>query len=62
MQVNSLPRPTHTTRTTTPPLPQVQVNNLLKFLMQLYFKPTTAKMLSNLKVRAFLPLCVLLSS
>lgn len=28
-----------------------QVNNLLKFLMQLYFKPTTAKMLSNLKVR-----------
>ncbi len=39
-----------------------QVNNLLKFLMQLYFKPTTAKMLSNLKVRARLPLCVLLSS
>ncbi|KAI7844758.1 hypothetical protein COHA_001640 [Chlorella ohadii] len=26
------------------------VNNLLKFLMQLYFKPTTAKMLSNLKI------------
>lgn len=30
----------------------MQVNNLLKFLMQLYFKPTTAKMLSNLKVGA----------
>ena len=27
------------------------VNNYLKFGMQLYFKPTTAKMLSNLKVR-----------
>jgi hypothetical protein len=27
------------------------VNNYLKFVMQLYFKPTTAKMLSNLKVR-----------
>lgn len=26
------------------------VNNYLKFAMQLYFKPTTAKMLSNLKV------------
>jgi len=26
------------------------VNNYLKFVMQLYFKPTTAKMLSNLKV------------
>jgi hypothetical protein len=25
------------------------VNNYLKFLMQLYFRPTTAKMLSNLK-------------
>lgn len=30
--------------------PAPQVNNLLKFLMQLYFRPTTAKMLSNLKV------------
>lgn len=29
----------------------LQVNNYLKFLMQLYFRPTTAKMLSNLKVR-----------
>lgn len=28
------------------------INNYLKFAMQLYFKPTTAKMLSNLKVRA----------
>ena len=28
------------------------VNNYLKFVMQLYFKPTTAKMLSNLKVRS----------
>lgn len=28
------------------------VNNYLKFGMQLYFKPTTAKMLSNMKVRA----------
>ena len=28
------------------------VNNYLKFAMQLYFKPTTAKMLGNLKVRA----------
>ena len=27
------------------------VNNYMKFAMQLYFKPTTAKMLSNLKVR-----------
>ncbi len=27
------------------------VNNYLKFAMQLYFKPTTAKMLSNLKAR-----------
>jgi hypothetical protein len=27
------------------------VNNYLKFSMQLFFKPTTAKMLSNLKVR-----------
>ena len=26
------------------------VNNYLKFAMQLYFKPTTAKMLGNLKV------------
>ena len=26
------------------------VNNYLKFIMQLYFKPTTAKMLSNLKI------------
>lgn len=26
------------------------VNNYLKFGMQLYFKPTTAKMLSNMKV------------
>lgn len=26
------------------------LNNYLKFAMQLYFKPTTAKMLSNLKV------------
>lgn len=26
------------------------INNYLKFAMQLYFKPTTAKMLSNLKV------------
>lgn len=25
------------------------INNYLKFAMQLYFKPTTAKMLSNLK-------------
>ena len=28
------------------------VNNYLKFAMQLYFKPTTAKMLSNLKGRS----------
>ena len=28
----------------------MQVNNYLKFAMQLFFKPTTAKMLSNLKV------------
>jgi hypothetical protein len=27
------------------------VNNYLKFAMQLYFKPTTAKMLGNLKAR-----------
>ena len=26
------------------------MNNYLKFIMQLYFKPTTAKMLSNLKI------------
>jgi drug/metabolite transporter (DMT)-like permease len=26
------------------------INNYLKFIMQLYFKPTTAKMLSNLKI------------
>ena len=26
------------------------INNYLKFAMQLYFKPTTAKMLGNLKV------------
>jgi hypothetical protein len=34
----------------------LQVNNYLKFAMQLFFKPTTAKMLSNLKVGA---LCTL---
>lgn len=28
------------------------LNNYLKFMMQLYFKPTTAKMLANLKVHA----------
>ncbi len=28
----------------------LQVNNYLKFAMQLFFKPTTAKMLGNLKV------------
>ncbi|EFN56541.1 hypothetical protein CHLNCDRAFT_22063 [Chlorella variabilis] len=41
------------------------VNNYLKFLMQLYFKPTTAKMLSNLKARrwgAILVIAVLLRS
>lgn len=27
------------------------INNYLKFLMQLYFKPTTTKMLGNLKVK-----------
>lgn len=27
------------------------INNYLKFAMQLYFKPTTAKMLSNMKAR-----------
>lgn len=26
------------------------LNNYLKFMLQLYFKPTTAKMLGNLKV------------
>lgn len=34
------------------------VNNSLKFAMQLFFKPTTAKMLGNLKARSpspFLP-------
>ncbi len=31
------------------------VNNYLKFAMQLYFKPTTAKMLGNLKVPALAP-------
>ena len=34
------------------------VNNYLKFAMQLYFKPTTAKMLGNLKV--WLPLTLLI--
>ena len=35
-----------------PPLPQAlyAVNNNLKFAMQLFFKPTTTKMLGNLKV------------
>ena len=28
------------------------VNNSLKFAMQLFFKPTTAKMLGNLKARS----------
>lgn len=40
------------------------INNYLKFAMQLYFKPTTAKMLSNLKVgchrRAWPPLRTIL--
>ena len=31
------------------------VNNYLKFAMQLYFKPTTAKMLGNLKVPRLAP-------
>ena len=36
-----------------PRLPsRLQINNYLKFAMQLFFKPTTAKMLSNLKVRS----------
>ena len=40
------------------------VNNYLKFAMQLYFKPTTAKMLSNLKVCVMSPLghCSAISS
>lgn len=33
------------------------INNYLKFVMQLYFKPTTAKMLSNLKVWKPLDVC-----
>lgn len=31
------------------------INNYLKFAMQLYFKPTTAKMLSNMKACFCLP-------
>ena len=34
------------------------VNNYLKFAMQLYFKPTTAKMLGNLKVCLSLTLLI----
>ena len=34
------------------------VNNYLKFAMQLYFKPTTAKMLGNLKVCLCLSACL----
>lgn len=34
------------------------VNNYLKFAMQLYFKPTTAKMLGNLKVCLRLSACL----
>ena len=44
------------------------INNYLKFVMQLYFKPTTAKMLSNLKVcfcteyvYSFMRVCIELS-
>lgn len=33
------------------------INNYLKFAMQLYFKPTTAKMLGNLKVGRLLRFC-----
>ena len=36
------------------------VNNWLKFMMQLYFNPTTAKMLGNLKVNQQTALCALL--
>ena len=31
------------------------MNNYFKFAMQLYFKPTTAKMLTNLKVDRWQP-------
>jgi hypothetical protein len=31
------------------------VNNYLKFIMQLYFRPATVKMLSNLKAGAYTP-------
>lgn len=37
------------------------VNNYLKFVMQLYFKPTTAKMLGNLKVCALSVICDLVN-
>ena len=44
-------RQCHHNRLLAVPAGLYSVNNYLKFAMQLYFKPTTAKMLSNLKVR-----------
>ncbi len=43
-------RQCHHNRLLAVPAGLYSVNNYLKFAMQLYFKPTTAKMLSNLKV------------
>ncbi|DBB11894.1 hypothetical protein WJX82_001690 [Trebouxia sp. C0006] len=43
-------RQCHHNRLLAVPAGLYSVNNYLKFAMQLYFKPTTAKMLSNLKI------------
>eukprot|EP00884_Botryococcus_braunii_P008334 jgi/Botrbrau1/17501/Bobra.0054s0078.2 len=43
-------RDAHSNRLLAVPALLYAINNYLKFAMQLYFKPTTAKMLSNLKI------------
>lgn len=55
-------RQCHHNRLLAVPAGLYSVNNYLKFAMQLYFKPTTAKMLSNLKVSAILLLLSCLSN
>ena len=49
--VRSFLRDAHHNKLLAVPAGLYAINNYLKFAMQLYFKPTTAKMLSNLKVR-----------
>lgn len=48
--VRSFIRDAHHNKLLAVPAGLYSINNYLKFAMQLYFKPTTAKMLSNLKV------------